>query len=43
MVDGKAAWEVAVHGKPIRQPRNAIGDLAKSFLELLNWRPRRWF
>lgn len=43
VVDGKEAWKVEIRGKPVYQARNAIGDMAKSFLELLNWRPRRWF
>lgn len=43
VVDGHIAWKVEVLGMPIQQTRNAVGDLAKSFLELLHWRPRRWF
>ncbi|MCO5590212.1 hypothetical protein L7F22_044181 [Adiantum nelumboides] len=43
IIDGDVAWKVSVHGTPIHKPRNAIGGIAKSFLELLNWRPRRWF
>jgi alkaline phosphatase D len=43
MIDGKEAWTVEYRGKPIRQSKNGLGGIAKSFLELLNWRPRRWF
>ena len=43
MIDGKSAWQVEVRGKPVHQARNAIGDMAKSFIELLTWRPRKWF
>ncbi|PWN43770.1 hypothetical protein IE81DRAFT_322196 [Ceraceosorus guamensis] len=43
-IDGKEAWRVVVVGKGVlTRPTYAIGDIAKSFLELLNFRPRRWF
>lgn len=43
LIDGKVAWKVSVHGTPVHTTRNAIGGLAQTFLELLHWRPRRWF
>ena len=43
MVDAKEAWKVTIIGSPVHQTRAAIGGVAKTFLQLLNWRPRRWF
>lgn len=43
VVDGKPAWTVTVHGQPVLKPRTAVGGMAHTFLELLRWRPRRWF
>lgn len=43
IIDGKEAWKVEVRGKSLRPSRNAIGYMSQSFLELLHWRPRRWF
>ncbi|UZJ54319.1 hypothetical protein CBS101457_003639 [Exobasidium rhododendri] len=43
IIDEKVAWLLEIKGRPILQTRNAIGDIAKTFAELLNWRPRRWF
>lgn len=42
-IDGKEAWRVAVMGRPVSRPRGALGSLAKSLVELLGFRPRRWF
>lgn len=42
-VDGKEAWRLAVHGRPVRRTQGALGSLAKSLMELLGFRNLRWF
>lgn len=43
-VDGEVAWKVKLVGEPVAlKAVKTVGGIAKSFLELLNWRPRRWF
>lgn len=42
-VDGKDAWQVTVHGVPVRRPHSALGSLAQTLLELLGFKNRRWF
>lgn len=42
-VDGEVGWKVTLLGKPVRAEVRTIGGLAKSFLELLGWRSRKWF
>ncbi|EPQ25985.1 uncharacterized protein PFL1_06440 [Pseudozyma flocculosa PF-1] len=42
-VDGKEAWQVSLLGKPVRRAENVVGSIAKSLLELLGFKPRRWF
>ncbi|KAN0061175.1 hypothetical protein ACQY0O_006910 [Thecaphora frezii] len=42
-VDGKEAWKVSLFGKPVRRAENVVGSIAKSLLELLGFKPRRWF
>lgn len=43
MVDGKEVHRTKVVGKGLRSPTLALGGLAKTFFELLRWRPARWF
>ncbi|CAO1637818.1 unnamed protein product [Parajaminaea phylloscopi] len=42
-IDGKLAWKSKYLGKQVRADTRTIGGVAKSFLELLGWKPRRWF
>ena len=43
LVNGKEAWQVAVHGQPVHRPQSSLGSLAQSLLELLGFKPRKWF
>ncbi|KDN50353.1 hypothetical protein K437DRAFT_64978 [Tilletiaria anomala UBC 951] len=44
MVDGKEAWRVDIVGKPVvSAPKQAVGGLAKTLLELLGFKSRKWF
>lgn len=42
-VEGEMVWKVRILGQPVRAEVRTIGSLAKSFLELLGWKSRRWF
>ena len=43
LINGKEAWNVAVHGHPVRRAQGALGSLAQSLFELLGFKPRAWF
>lgn len=43
-VDGEMAWKVKLLGRSVREGQaRTVGGLAKSFLELLGWKSRKWF
>lgn len=42
-IDGELAWKSKYLGKQVRADTRTVGGVAKSFLELLGWRSRRWF
>lgn len=41
-VDGEESYRLKIYGRPIKGAI-AMGDMAKSFLELLGFRKRKWF
>ncbi|WFD33793.1 alkaline phosphatase [Malassezia cuniculi] len=43
LINGNEAWNVTVHGHPVRRAQGAIGSIAQSLLELLGFKPRKWF
>lgn len=43
VIDGEVAWKVKIVGKQVREPPQAIGGMAKSFLELLGFKKFKWF
>lgn len=42
-IDGKLAWKSKYLGRQVRADTRTVGGVAKSFLELLGWRRRKWF
>lgn len=42
-IDGKMAWKAKYLGQAVRASASGVGGIAQTFLQLLGWRPRRWF